>query len=569
MAFRYDAPTHVSLPGASPISQPPQQFKELIAIVGLPRSGTTLATAIFDAHPRSVVCYEPWNRESGAGMTPEQTPQDLVARFKLKVAPGADIFVLKETTVDFKGIQWLTRFLSHNAKTHRVQIVWSLRAYRHTYLSFVEGARKWWGHKDMTPETEGYNLWVERGRRATRTLLGSYQKFPGAIYAYEALTAEPTTTLPCLMEALGLEFSDQQLDYLKHFSLKQVRGDVSMSENPRPISSDSVTKREAEWSKHEQELSEASGDILRKKLDLFWLQVYQQKVISGAISAELIPAELDPKTPSRPGHEYREKFSSRAEWQEFVCCNPAIQEERLIDTHAAAIVRNGFKFRGEAIHPSKLDRVSGNYRESFTYKGLNSRKRAILIELFGDLRPRALSKSDARIFTPEAQGGFTTFLTEEFLKFQGSGYAPDLLQPHKLEPNKHQNLAELGYPDATFDYALVNDMFEHEENIDATLGEIHRVLAPGGVLLSTFQFAGGSDEHLVQTPAKADNGTGGLGERDEKDSPVFQVLGWNILKECHSLGFASADMIFLVSPTRGILASGISGVMLLKAVKPA
>ena len=81
----------------------------------------------------------------------------------------------------------------------------------------------------MSPEVSGYNLYMKKGLRATVALLRLYQEFPGAIYAYEALTADPAIALPRLMRALDLVFSDQQLDYLRHFSPDQVRGDISNS----------------------------------------------------------------------------------------------------------------------------------------------------------------------------------------------------------------------------------------------------------------------------------------------------------------------------------------------------
>ncbi len=384
-------------------------------------------------------------------MVPDQTPQDLIDKFSLEVAPEASIFVIKETTVDFKGIKWLTRFLRHNAGTHRVQVVWTLRAYRHTYLSFVQGAREWWGYKDMEPGVEGYNRWVERGRRATGLLLDLYQEFPGALYSYEALTEKPAVTLPRLMSSLDLEFSDQQLEYSRHFIPEQVRGDISMSRNPRPISSDSVTKREAEWALHQQELAGASGDTLRRDLDQFWLQVKEQHVISGTVPETMIPDAVKMNASIRPGHEYREAFSCRDDWQDFVRGNRAVLDERRIDVCAAAIARKGIKFRGQTIKPSQLDKASGNYRESFVYQGVNSRKRALLVEMFRDMRSRKLNAKDTRVYAPEALGGFAAFLAAEFPLFQGSEYLPDPEQQRKLAPVEHQDLAALTYPDAAFD----------------------------------------------------------------------------------------------------------------------
>jgi SAM-dependent methyltransferase len=42
------------------------------------------------------------------------------------------------------------------------------------------------------------------------------------------------------------------------------------------------------------------------------------------------------------------------------------------------------------------------------------------------------------------------------------------------------------FDDASFDLVVNNQVLEHVEDLDAVLGEIHRILAPGGVMLSLF-----------------------------------------------------------------------------------
>jgi SAM-dependent methyltransferase len=44
----------------------------------------------------------------------------------------------------------------------------------------------------------------------------------------------------------------------------------------------------------------------------------------------------------------------------------------------------------------------------------------------------------------------------------------------------------MNFPDAWFDLVTNNQVMEHVEDLDATLAEIHRVLKPGGTLLSIF-----------------------------------------------------------------------------------
>ena len=219
-----------------------------------------------------------------------------------------------------------------------------------------------------------------------------------------------------------------------------------------------------------------------------------------------------------------------------------------------------------------MDASSDNYRESFLHAGLNSRKRAVLAELHRQLRIRQMNEQAARVYAPEAFGGFADYLSATFPLFRGSEYIPDADQQQKLAPIEHQDLAELGYVDRSFDYVLVNDIFEHVPRLQPVLSEISRVLAPQGVLLATFPFAIKSEEHVVKALLLDDGSIDYLAEPEYHEDPVdeqgvlvFQLPGWNILRECEVLGFAQASMVFLSSPARGILDGNISGIMVLKA----
>jgi SAM-dependent methyltransferase len=530
---------------------------------------------VFDAHPFTVACYEPWNRLKGAELSPELTPQDLVARFDLDATPEANIFVVKETSVEFKAMQWLTKFLEHNAPSHRVQIVWSLRNYRHNYLSFVEGAREWWGHTDMETGADGYSQWVWRARQDTATLLSLYQKYPGAIYAYESLVEDAPATLPRLMEAIDLQFYDQQVDYLQHYSAKQVRGDVSMSKNPRPISNESMEKRELEWAKHQLELAGSDGDALREQLDHFWQLVRERVVFAGQLPPELIPDRLKGLI-LRPSHEYREVFSSREEWEEFHRENSALTDHDIIKRFAASIRRTGFRYLDTVVPASEVEVVDGDYRDSFVHEGLASHGRAVLLEFFPDFRGKKIGPKKVRIYTPNARSGIARLLAEYFPQLQSSEFLRYQERRNEFTDFEHDGLAALTYEDACFDYAVVDDLFQYVPNLDAVLGEFHRVLAPGGVLFSTFPFAISSEDHLINARLNADGSIKYLVEQeqqrngvDAQQPVVFQVPGWSILKQCRDLGFSRADFVLVSSPRRGILASETSGVLVLRAEKSA
>ena len=51
---------------------------------------------------------------------------------------------------------------------------------------------------------------------------------------------------------------------------------------------------------------------------------------------------------------------------------------------------------------------------------------------------------------------------------------------------KHMEHGVIPFSDESFDFVVNNQVMEHVENIDSVLAEIHRVLKPGGKVLSMF-----------------------------------------------------------------------------------
>ncbi|MBK6508278.1 MAG: methyltransferase domain-containing protein [Haliea sp.] len=141
---------------------------------------------------------------------------------------------------------------------------------------------------------------------------------------------------------------------------------------------------------------------------------------------------------------------------------------------------------------------------------------------------------------------------------------------------EYQDLEALTYKDASFDYIIMDDILQNMPNLDKVLREVHRTLAPSGVLFATFPFAIDSEEHRIKATRNVDGSINYLMSQEERQdrtdgqpAVVFQIPGWNILRECNDIGFIRAEFVFLCSPTRGMLASHISGVMILKAEKSA
>jgi SAM-dependent methyltransferase len=75
----------------------------------------------------------------------------------------------------------------------------------------------------------------------------------------------------------------------------------------------------------------------------------------------------------------------------------------------------------------------------------------------------------------------------------------------------------LPFPAASFDLVTDNQVLEHVPDLDATLGEIHRVLKPGGTLLSLFPSRDVLREGHIGIP---------LAHRFRKDSRVRFLYTW-------------------------------------------
>lgn len=223
------------------------------------------------------------------------------------------------------------------------------------------------------------------------------------------------------------------------------------------------------------------------------------------------------------------------------------------------------------VGPEGIEVAGPNYRESFKVNGINARSRALLDYLAQ--MPGATARTRQRIFAPEALTPFALRLRGLYPRFYGSEYLPDKASRERLFPIPHENLEALSFPDAAFDVALCNDVFEHVADLPRCLSELSRILTQGGTLLATFPFAYNQTETIVKARRR-----GGavqiVGEAEYHDDPldpagalVFQIPGWDILETARAAGFSMAEMRFVSSRTRGLCASELAGILFLRAVR--
>lgn len=269
--------------------------------------------------------------------------------------------------------------------------------------------------------------------------------------------------------------------------------------------------------------------------------------------------------------ELRARLDSFENWQDFCAEHRFLNDPEYLAALAQEIARRGFfcPFHQRPAPPGEIVTGAPNYREGLIHGSLNSRLRAVWLEL-----SRALGQEPAhavRLYAPEAVTDFALLLRGRFARFIGSEFATDEQAQAALFPVRHENLLDLSFPDGVFDAVVVNDIFEHVPDIDRCLGEIARVLRPGGRLVSTFPFNIGGRGSVVK--ARLSNGTvEHLAEPeyhgnpvDPKGSLVFEIPGWDILERARARGFATAEIVYETSLRHGVLGGGFSGIFTLVA----
>jgi SAM-dependent methyltransferase len=224
----------------------------------------------------------------------------------------------------------------------------------------------------------------------------------------------------------------------------------------------------------------------------------------------------------------------------------------------------GYCVACERVRPLQVDLRWGNgitpsWRERLQCPcGLNNRIRAALDSVdsltHGISAPRLYATEQVTAFFPQLRRRFPSAVGSEFLR---DGTLPGMTNAGGL---RHEDLTALTFPDRSFDAVLSFDVLEHVPDYRRALGEMARVLAPGGHLLASFPFnvnqretairatlnSDGSITHLLPPEYHGDSLTGA-------DCLCFQVFGWSVLDDLRSAGFSEARTLVYWSVDSGYL----------------
>jgi SAM-dependent methyltransferase len=202
-----------------------------------------------------------------------------------------------------------------------------------------------------------------------------------------------------------------------------------------------------------------------------------------------------------------------------------------------------------------------NWRERLICEGcgLNNRVRAAIHYFEEVLRP----SSQAHIYLTEQSTPLYRWLAAKYPALAGSEYFGDRLpygQTDAATGFRNESITKLTFGDASLNFILSFDVFEHVPHYQMAFAECHRTLRPGGALLFTVPFAKGTQENNVRARVNDKGEIEHLCEPQYHGDPVnqqgclsFYTFGWRIIDDLKRAGFARAACHFYWSDSLGYL----------------
>lgn len=266
-----------------------------------------------------------------------------------------------------------------------------------------------------------------------------------------------------------------------------------------------------------------------------------------------------------------QNFRSMGEWFDWLHSNPWAVQPDYITANVQEVARCGFidPLFGY-VSPSQVDTSSDNYREGIVAHNLNSRLRAVCLQLSEEL---LRSGPRLRVYASEWVSPFAE-IVRKFVDYHGSEYLPTPSERAAFPHIRHEDVTALSWENESFDAYITNEVLEHVHNIERALSEAYRILKPKGIFFGTFPMAYASESTVHK--AKIVNGElVHLMEPEYHGNPidpsggslVFGIPGWDIISQARACGFKDPHIRFLSSRRHGIYGAEIAGVLLFVARK--
>jgi len=218
------------------------ELKKLIGAVALPRSGTTVLSAIMSVHSNIKSVYEPWNANKNKKLPGAVTIGNFFDVFPTNLQRKEYLFV-KETATRLEYVRKLAGLLRSAGPPIERQMIWLLRNPLHVFLSEVEARQLWWGEAQLECSLEVFDQWAGRTVAALLVLLRTAGEFNAIILSYERLVTKKEATIRSVMELLQIPFEEEQLRFEAYVKRNEVRGDINVATAPKEVGPASMERR--------------------------------------------------------------------------------------------------------------------------------------------------------------------------------------------------------------------------------------------------------------------------------------------------------------------------------------
>jgi len=212
--------------------------------------------------------------------------------------------------------------------------------------------------------------------------------------------------------------------------------------------------------------------------------------------------------------------------------------------------------------PPEAVKISGlNYRESIEANKLISRHRAILLAIETFLSDGKIP-SDPKIFLGEDKTPFANHLLRLIPNCTTTEFFSHTTDSAHSSANK-EDVCKLSHADTSYDLVVYNDVIGLAKSIEDSLGEVRRVLKPGGSFLATFPFAYGQEQAIMK-PIPPAHTSGGQAKATTA-TLRHQIPGWSIVKQSRDAGFINVKIHYIASWKYGVLGAELPGIFILEA----
>ncbi len=173
-------------------------LKKVIAIVGQPRSGLTLLTALLGVQEEITSWFLPYSTRKDYRITSFESEMDFKQKFR-EIFPDQtmnETIVLSESSGELEALKFLREsLLSFEREGIEVQVIWNMRNLKESYLSQNETAYEYWGGDQQNPSLDSLEKYLDFSRDSFRNIFEYFYRFKPIIVAYEYLINDPLLLL--------------------------------------------------------------------------------------------------------------------------------------------------------------------------------------------------------------------------------------------------------------------------------------------------------------------------------------------------------------------------------------